>query len=63
MIIPTENRATMCAFREGRSLDQFLNDMWERRAVEHPRETRAKGAWPFKKVTTNVLQLKSVANG
>lgn len=47
MIIPSENRATMKAYRNGRSIDRFLDDMWERREREIPRAAQSIGSWPF----------------
>lgn len=53
MMITTENRATMQAYRHGRSLEAFLDDMWARRAVEHgdrvdgaPEKTFGSDGWP-----------------
>lgn len=55
MIISTENRATMMAYRKGRSLEEFLGDMWERREAEKPREAKPSGAWPFVRASENVV--------
>lgn len=57
MIPPTEARATMAAYREGISLDKYLDDMWERRAAEHPplpRVKRRRMAFPLQARADNV---------
>jgi len=48
MIIPTEARATIAAYREGRTEKQFIADMWARRVAEHPCKRKARGEWPMK---------------
>jgi hypothetical protein len=53
-IIPTEARATIVALREGTTEDKFLDYIWEKRAMEHPRETRARGAWPFVRLAEKI---------
>ena len=61
-IVPTENRATMAAYREGRSIDQFLDDMWQRRFAENPCVTKSTGTWPFRRLesqTATVTQLRA----
>ncbi len=53
MIVPTEDRATMAAYREGRTLDQFLDDMWQRREAETPRAAKsAPDGWPYRAALT-----------
>lgn len=47
MIISTENRATMAAYREGRTAEQFLDDMWQRREAESPRDAKSGAGWPY----------------
>ncbi|HCE08742.1 MAG TPA: hypothetical protein DEQ40_09115 [Oxalobacteraceae bacterium] len=44
--IPTEARATLAAYRLGRTEAQFLRDMWCRRRVEHPGRVKSTGQWP-----------------
>ena len=46
MNIPQEGRATMCAYRAGRTEAKFLDEMWERC---YPEEVamRATGKWPM----------------
>lgn len=46
MIIPTEARATLAAYRVGRTEKQFIADMWDRRRTEHPGRSKATGKWP-----------------
>jgi hypothetical protein len=46
MIIPTEARATMQVYREGRTLEQFLDHVWERRDDKQSGPKKAKGKWP-----------------
>jgi len=38
----------MAAYREGRTLEAFLDDMWQRRAAEHKQPAVAIGNWPYR---------------
>lgn len=63
MIIPTEARATMVALRQGRTLAQFLDEMWSRRRAEKPPgRITSKGKWPFNRDaqtdTNNVTEIR-----
>lgn len=64
MIPPTEARATMAAYREGRTLEQFISDMWERRAAEHPplpRVKRRRMVFPLQARADNVKAFRKLA--
>ena len=66
-IISTENRATMQAYREGRSLEDYLTEMWDRRATEHPRTDKSVGKWPCqiyaKAKDSNVTSIRAGKRG
>lgn len=62
MIIPTENRATMKAYRVGLSEKQFISLMWKRRRVENPGPTKPRGKWPPTCRTLKGFLLKSEPN-
>jgi hypothetical protein len=60
-IIPTEARATIVALREGTTEDKFLDYIWEKRAMEYPRESRSRGAWPFVRLAEKVSAAMAAA--
>lgn len=63
MIISTENRATMAAYREGRTLEEYLSDIWPRRVAEHPptpRVKRRRMKFPLQANVSNVTPIKRV---
>ena len=45
--ISCEARATIQALRDGLTLEQYLNSMWDRREAENPREAKASKGWPY----------------
>jgi len=47
MQIPTEARATMAAIRDGKSLESYLDDVWERRTASQTPVQPSTGAWPY----------------
>lgn len=64
MIIPTEARATMAAYREGRTLEEYLSDIWARRVAEHPpapRVKRRRMKFPLQAKASNVKPFKQRA--
>lgn len=67
-MIPSEARATMKAYREGRSLEQFLTEMWDRRATEKPLIVQivavSVGQWPIgSKAPTDITVTKLKQRG
>lgn len=59
MIVPTESRATIAAYRVGRTEKQFIADMWDRRRTEHPGKKKATGKWPAGKWSAWRASLKA----
>ena len=48
MIVPTEGRATMKAYHEGKSIDEYLDDIWARRRHEWGHAPSSGGGWPYR---------------
>lgn len=62
-MIPENARATIAAYREGKTEKQFLDYMWLRRRAEHPGRIKASGSWPITRAEqiTNVTPIKKKA--
>ena len=59
MIISEDGRHDMTALRQGRTLEQYLEDMWQRRAVEQPDRVTAdpyanKASWSWPRAGADI---------
>lgn len=60
MIIPDHNRATMALYREGCTLEEYLDWIWARREMENPRRARPRWPWPIRMgAQSNVTPLRA----